>query len=256
MKRIYRRVAVRSRQAYRFSRLGLNLFSGSVFIQSCHQFPGISQINKRQLNDFRLFSMWVSDLSRSLNTVLHVSGEVMTGNGLFVSNHISWLDTIILNNVTPLSFIARHDLQGWPFLGTFSQRMGSVFIDRENKFKAYRSIPAIEKVLKEGKSVHLFPESTTSDGADVLPFFPMFYEAAVRVGCKVQPISIRYTDSAGNLLREPAFINEDTFMDTMKRILKVDKVYAHVHFCEPLEVGDRKELCQKSRDAIVCALSV
>jgi len=256
MKRIYQNIAVRSRQAYRFSRLGLNLLSGGVFIQSCHQFPGISKIHERQLNDFRLFSAWVSDLSRSLNTTLSVSGEVMAENGLFVSNHVSWLDTIMLNNITPLSFIARHDLETWPFLGTFTKRMDSVFIDRTNKFEAYRSIPAIEAVLRRGKSVHLFPESTTSDGSSVLPFFPMFYEAAVRVGCKVQPVAIRYTDSAGNLLKEPAFINDDTFMDTMERILRVDKIYAHVHFCEPQNVLARREICRSTRDAIVRALPV
>jgi len=238
----------RARQAYRYGRLGLNLLSGSVFIQSCYQFPSVSKIEDKSLNDYRLFNVWVSDLARSMNARVHVSGEIMAGGGMFVSNHISWLDTIVLNHVLPLSFIARHDLEQWPFLGAFTRRMESVFINRSNKFHAYRSIPAIEEKLKAGFSVHLFPESTTSVGAEVLPFYPMFYEAAVRVGCSVQPVVVRYTDAKGELLPEPAYINEDTFFDTLERMLLVDRIHAHVHFLPPLPIGlGRKELSSRSR---------
>ena len=242
----------RPRQAYRFARLGANLLSGSAFIKACYQFPSISKIDDYHLNDYRIFNAWVSDLSTSMNVALHVSGKMMDEEGLFVSNHISWLDTIILNNIRPLSFIARHDLEQWPLLGTFTKRMESVFINRQSKFHAYRSIPRIEEKLNAGRSVHLFPESTTSDGSALLPFYPMFYEAAARVGCRVQPVVIQYTDSEGKLLPEAAFINNDTFLNTLSRILWVDRVHAHVHFLEPLspELLPRKTLCELSRKMI------
>jgi len=241
----------RSRRVYRYGRLGLNLLSGGAFIQSCYQFPSVSKIEGNSLNDYRLFKTWVSDLAHSMNAVVHVDGEIMVDGGMFVSNHISWLDTIILNNIKPLSFIARHDLEQWPFLGSFTRRMESVFINRENKFHAYRSIPAIEEKLKEGSSVHLFPESTTSVGSEVLPFYPMFYEAAVRVGCRVQPLVIRYTDAQGVQLPEPAYINDDSFFDTLERMLYVERIHAHVFFLPPLSEGlGRKELAFRSRAVI------
>jgi 1-acyl-sn-glycerol-3-phosphate acyltransferase len=253
---MFNAVLGRARQGLRFSRLGVNLLSGSLFIGGCYQFPRLSGIESCALNDYRLFQMWVDDLAVSMNTAVHITGERMQRSGLFVSNHISWLDTIVMNKIHPLSFIARHDLEGWPLLGTFTRRMQSVYIDRSNKFHAYRSIPRIEERLREGRSVHLFPESTTSDGSSVLPFFPMFYEAAVRVACQVQPVAIKYTDSEGRHLPEAAFINDDSFMDTMARILRVERVHAHVHFCEPLAAAhyDRKELCQRSRYDIERAL--
>jgi len=260
MKSVPKKVKASVRRAYKLSRLGGNLVSGGLFIKACYQFPKLSGIDGLSLNDYRLFKLWVSDLAHSMNTDIHVTGQVMSESGLFVSNHISWLDTIVLNDILPLSFIARHDLADWPLLGTFTSRMESVFIDRSNKFQAYRSIPAIEEKLNEGYSVHLFPESTTSDGQSVLPFYNMFYEAVLRVRRPVQPVVIRYSDGNGVFLPEPAYINDDTFFDTLGRILGVKRVHAHVHFCEPISVQDaqgmgRKALCQTSRGVIANKLT-
>lgn len=245
-------LGARSRQTYRFGRLGGNLLAGSALIASCYRFPSISKINERYLGDYRLFARWVEDLVASMNTELHVSGDKLNEAGFYVSNHISWLDTILLSHIQPISFIARHDLEHWPLLGTFTKRMQSVYIDRSNKFQAYRSIPALEARLREGRSVHVFPESTTSDGLQVLPFYPMFYEAAVRTGTKVQAVAIQYTDAQGTSLTEPAFINEDSFFDTLERVLKVKKVHAHYHFLPPLcaKQHSRKSLCQITKQQI------
>jgi len=245
----------RARKSYKLARLGGNLLSGGAFIRTCYQFPSFSKIDDFSLNDYRLFKLWVSDLVHSMNTDVCVTGQVMAESGLFVSNHISWLDTIILNDIQALSFIARHDLADWPLLGTFTKRMDSIYINRSNKFQAYRSIPAIEEKLNDGHSVHLFPESTTSDGWQVLPFYSMFYEAALRSNKPVQPVLIRYTDGCGNFLPEPAFINDDTFFDTLSRILGVKRVRAHVHFCEPISAQEvqclgRKNLSRTSKAII------
>tara|TARA_R110002167_G_scaffold52760_6_gene151992 strand:+ start:1828 stop:2607 length:780 start_codon:yes stop_codon:yes gene_type:complete len=252
MKKILDKVSVKSKQVYRFARLGGNLVAGSAFISSCYRFPKISKIDQHYLGDYRLFARWVEDLTYSMNTQLQVTGEIMSESGFFVSNHISWLDTIILSHIQPISFIARHDLEHWPLLGTFTKRMQSVYIDRSNKFHAYRSIPALEERMREGRSVHVFPESTTSDGTKVLPFHPMFYEAAVRTGKKVQAVAIQYKDEYGLPISEPAYINDDSFLDTLERILKVKRVYAHCHFFEPLDAASlgRKELSRLTRGQI------
>jgi 1-acyl-sn-glycerol-3-phosphate acyltransferase len=242
----------KARQGLRVGRFGLNLLAGGTFIKACHSMPRISKIDSRHLNDYALFRLWVEDLVRSTNVIMSVHGEPPLEHGLFVSNHISWLDTIMLNNVKPLSFIARHDLIGWPFIGTFTQRMHSVFVDRTNKFQAYRSIPRIEERLLEGRSVVVFPESTTSDGRDVLPFYPMFYEAAVRTKLPVQPVAILYFDERGNRITEPAFIDDDSFIDTLMRLYAVNKVHAELHFLEALDSTKmgRKELCARSAEQI------
>jgi 1-acyl-sn-glycerol-3-phosphate acyltransferase len=250
-------IKARAHQGVRFSRLGVNLLSGSAFIGACYRFPSISKIAENELNDYRLFTYWVKDLVHSMNSSVIVDGKPMDESGLFVSNHISWLDTIVFNHIRPSGFIARHDLEHWPLLGTFTKRMGSIYIDRTNKFQAYRCIPRIEERLEQGGSVHLFPESTTSVGSHVLPFFPMFYEAAVRVGRPVQPVALRYTDEHGEPISEPAFIDDDSFMDTLERMMRIKRIYANVSYCSPLDSGlGRKELAKISREVICGELGV
>lgn len=245
------------RRAKRYSRLALNLLGGSLIVESCYRLPRLSRIHERTLNDVGLFRQWVDDLAYSLNIELHVYGEIMPEHGLFVSNHVSWIDTVLMNKIKQVSFVARHDLEHWPALGTFTKRMQTVYIDRSNKRQAYRSIPKLEERLTEGRSVHFFPESTTSDGTSIMHFYPMFFEAAVRTQRPVQPVLVRYTDKQMNPLVEAAYIGDDSFGDTLARILHVDKVHAHYYFLPVLDprTMDRKELARQSRASIESCLA-
>ncbi|MFE9222566.1 1-acyl-sn-glycerol-3-phosphate acyltransferase [Streptomyces lavendulae] len=49
---------------------------------------------------------------------------------LVVANHMSWVDPLALVSVEPGSVLARHDVGGWPVIGTLARRAGTVFIDR------------------------------------------------------------------------------------------------------------------------------
>jgi len=250
-------VVSRLRVPPRVGRLGMNILGGATFIESCYRFPRFSKIERKELNDFRPFRFWVKDLVSSLNVDLTISGTPVKQGNLFLANHVSWVDTVILNHAEPFAFVSRHDVEDWPAIGTFTKRMGSVYVDRSNKFQAYRSIPALEEKLNSGRSVLVFPESTTSDGTGLLPFYGMFVEAAVRVGCLVQPVALRYTDKEGNVMREAAYAGDDSFGETLVRILKQRKVYAHVEFLEPIDASkyDRKQLLQMSREQIERALA-
>lgn len=243
------------RTSLRYGRLGANLLGGGALISAIHRFPSLSGIRDLHLNDYPAFRFWVEDLVRSLNTRLFVQGEPVQ-HALFASNHISWLDTVILNHAKPVSFLARHDLVEWPLIGTFTRRMHSVYVDRTNKFTAYRSLNNIVDRLNEGRSVVFFPESTTSNGSALLHFHPMFFEAAVRTGVPVQPVAIRYKDNLGNYTADPAFIDDDSFVDTMSRLIAQKKVRAELVFLEPVDAKgmNRKELCWETRKRIGQAL--
>lgn len=240
----------------RLGRLGVNLLGGATLIESCYRFPNLSAIHDRQLNDLAPFRHWVQDLVTSLNIRLDVIGDPIDQGNLFVSNHVSWADTVVLNHAAPMSFISRHDVEEWPLIGTFTQRMGSFYVDRDNKFHAYRSLPNIVDRLKEGRSVLVFPESTTSTGETLLPFYGMFLESAVRAQCYVQPVALKYMDKNGRLLREAAYAGDDSFGETLMRLLKQSKVHAQLEFLEPIDARahDRKQILELSRARIHRAL--
>ena len=114
---------------------------------------------------------------------------------LFISNHSSWLDIVALSSVVPVSFIAKHEVAGWPFFGWLAKLQRTVFVERKlARTVAHRD--EIQARLAAGDNLVLFPEGTSNDGNRVLPFKTAFFAVAERApigSLTVQPISIAYT---------------------------------------------------------------
>jgi 1-acyl-sn-glycerol-3-phosphate acyltransferase len=111
---------------------------------------------------------------------------------LIASNHISWLDIVILSATAPVSFIAKRDVASWPFFGTLARLQRTVFVDRERRQATGEARDNIRARLQAGEILVLFPEGTSSDGRHVLPFKSSFFGAADIEGVAVQPISLAY----------------------------------------------------------------
>ena len=89
---------------------------------------------------------------------------------LLVSNHISWLDIHVLNAIRPVTFVAKADVSSWPIFGYLAQIIGTIFIKRERLSDIKKVIQAIKKEIKSLGVVAIFPEGTSSDGQQILPF--------------------------------------------------------------------------------------
>ncbi len=120
---------------------------------------------------------------------------------LFTVNHSSWLDIIVLSSVIPGSFVAKQEVASWPGIGLLAKLQRSVFIVR----KAHHSIRHRNEMiarLELGDNLILFPEGTSSNGHQVLPFKSSFLGVAERpingAPLTVQPVSVAYT-KLGNL---------------------------------------------------------
>jgi lyso-ornithine lipid O-acyltransferase len=130
---------------------------------------------------------------RILGVRVHVDGEALkTGPAMLAANHVSWLDIVILSSVAPLSFIAKRDVNGWPFFGSLARLQRTVFVDRERRSSTGASRDEIASRLNDGDILVLFAEGTSGDGARVLPFKSAYFAAAKALGVAVQPVSIAY----------------------------------------------------------------
>lgn len=111
---------------------------------------------------------------------------------LIVSNHVSWLDIVVLSAVAPVSFVAKREVGSWPFFGTLARLQRTVFIDRDRRHATGSSRAGMQARLLGGDILVLFPEGTSSDGRRILPFRSSFFGAADIEGVLVQPVSIAY----------------------------------------------------------------
>ena len=105
---------------------------------------------------------------------------------------MSWLDIVVLSAVAPVSFVAKKEVDAWPFFGSLARLQRTVFVDRDRRHATGNSRDDMRERLKAGDILVLFPEGTSSDGRSVLPFKSSFFGAAEIEGVLVQPVSIAY----------------------------------------------------------------
>jgi len=118
------------------------------------------------------------------------------GSVLFVSNHSSWLDIVVLGATLEASFVAKREVGEWPVVRTMARLGRTVFVSRA-RTQTKGEAGAIRDRLAEGDNIILFPEGTTSDGTRVLPFRSAFLAVADHARL-VQPVSIVF-DRLGGL---------------------------------------------------------
>ena len=89
---------------------------------------------------------------------------------LFVSNHVSWVDIVVIGSITPVAFVAKREVASWPLVGVTAKMQRTVFVDRGRRHQTGDAVSEIAKRVASGTSVVLFAEGTSSDGNRVLPF--------------------------------------------------------------------------------------
>ena len=130
---------------------------------------------------------------RILGIRVEVAGRPpVKGPLLIVSNHVSWLDIVVLSAMAPVSFVAKQEVASWPFFGSLARLQRTVFVDRGRRHATGDARDGMRERLKAGDILVLFPEGTSSDGRHVLPFKSSFFGAAEFEGVLVQPVSIVY----------------------------------------------------------------
>ncbi|KMN81716.1 MULTISPECIES: lysophospholipid acyltransferase family protein [Chromobacterium] len=180
-------------------------------------------------------------------------------NTLLVANHISWLDIFVLNSCTVSRFVAKRELRSWPVLGWLAHLGGTLFIDRSKRKDASRVYKALAHAMENGACMAVFPESTTSDGLNLLPFKASLFEAALLSRGTVQPVGLRYYDADGEQTLVPAFIGELTFLQSVRKVLAMPAMEVEVSYGQPLKAWEngldtRFALAQQAQQEVARAL--
>lgn len=186
---------------------------------------------------------------------LRVLGQpVSSGPALMVANHISWLDILVIHAARHCRFVSKSDVRDWPLVGMLATGAGTLYIERTNRRDALRMVKDMADAMKNGDVVAIFPEGTTSDGRELLPFHANLIEAAVQAGAPVQPLSLKFIDAlTGQISFGPCYIGDDTLIGSMWRTLKSSRIEAVVHFGELQEANgrDRRVWAQDLRREII-----
>jgi 1-acyl-sn-glycerol-3-phosphate acyltransferase len=186
---------------------------------------------------------------------LRVLGQpVVNGPTLMVANHISWLDILVIHAARHCRFVSKSDIRDWPLVGMLATGAGTLYIERTSRKDALRMVKDMADAMGNGDVVAVFPEGTTSDGREMLPFHANLIQAAILADAPVQPMSIKFTDAqTGALSFAPCYIGDDTLIGSMWRTLKSNRIEAVVHFGQPQAANgrDRRVWARDLREEVI-----
>ncbi len=177
-------------------------------------------------------------------------------HGLIVTNHISWLDVFVLNAVVPMRFVAKSEVRRWPFIGWLCARAQTLFIERGKARSAARINMQMVELLQCGECLAVFPEGTTTDGAQVAHFHSSLLQPAIDAKAQVHPIAIRYQDAHGTHSSAAAYIDALSFGESLWNILSTPELHVRLIATPPLDACtmDRRSLTQAAHARISDAL--
>ena len=180
---------------------------------------------------------------------------------MLVANHSSYLDIFVLGSIVPLSFTPKREIRSWPVIGFLCVLADCVFLERKPA-DMQRAQAEMEEKLQMGKVITLFPEGTTGDGFNVMPFKSGFLSLSENHQLPVQPVVIAYTHIGDVPLsaatrEQVAWIGEASFVTHFMRLLKFPCVRVTAKFYdieEAHEHEDRKALTKACEETIRAGL--
>ncbi|HJV48012.1 MAG TPA: lysophospholipid acyltransferase family protein [Geothrix sp.] len=133
---------------------------------------------------------WAGRLLPALGVEVAVHGRPRTDLPLWVANHLSWVDPLVLMSLRPMGTIAKGEVAGYPLIGRWAQKSGIHFVDREDPLSRAAALAGFRSSLKQGRDMLLFPEGTTTRGERLADFYEGGLRLAFELGLPAQPLRI------------------------------------------------------------------
>lgn len=182
-------------------------------------------------------------------------GEPLPDAVLCVANHISWLDIALMDSQRPVSFVAKSEIAGWPFVGWLAARAGTIFHRRGSADSLNVVMGRVVDRLRTGEAVGVFPEGGSGHGHKVGVFHARIFQTALDASVPVQPVALLYGNDGLQDPRVPFGVGESFFANVL-RLLGGPGMDAEVHFLTavPPTPDARRRMAEDSRARIVQTL--
>lgn len=236
------------RACWKLTRVAAHMIRGLATVTFV--FPKLNQ--KQQVQ--RIQSWALALLSYSAIEFEVVGNPIMAAPALLAANHVSWLDVYVLLATCPCRFVAKSEVRQWPLISNLAAATGTLFISRQSPRDAVRVVHQMTEHLRQGDTLAIFPEGTTSNGLQVLPFHANLFQSAISAEVPVQAVALQYQDAGTQQPSlAPCYIDDDTLFGSIWRTLTAPPLRAKLSFSEPVPAQgfDRRRLAGDVRESIV-----
>jgi len=197
--------------------------------------------------------LWVRPTCRILGLTIVRSGPLPPRGTLVVANHVGYLDILALATQMDTRFIAKSEIAQWPLLGRLIRDAGTIFIHRQRLKDLPRVIADMHDRLAAGDRVTWFPEGTSTDGRDVLPFKSALLQTAITRDIPIHTVSLSFEAPPGVCPHERLCWHGTTSLAPhLWRLAQVLNYRMTLTFADrAVYQRDRKALARATRESVV-----
>lgn len=230
-------------------RAWVRLAGVAAWLLICLPAHGLSRLLGRKSGWRRRF---LGAAARIMGMDVRIKGHPIHHNVLYIANHVSWLDILVLAGASGSAFVAKAEMADWPLIGWLCRLNNTVFVAREARLDVAAQAAALADALATGEPVTLFPEGTTGDGLALLPFRSSLVAVVSPPppGIAIQPVAIDY----GGAVPDIAWVGDEPIGRNALRLLsRPGRTPVTLWFMPPLDHADfpdRKAITAHSRAAI------
>ena len=164
-------------------------------------------------------------------------------NYFMVCNHMSYFDILVLSSIQPAVFVTSVEMEKTFFLGDMAKLGGSFFVNRVNRRKMKEEVAALESLLKDKFNVFIFPEGTSTDGSEILPFKKSLFRVPFQTQFPILPICLKYRSIDGKPFSKEncdkiCWYDDMTFGPHFLQLMGIKEVLVDVHYLNPLDPKD------------------
>lgn len=204
--------------------------------------------------------VWSKRLLSILSVSLHEDNvpRKLPERCMLALNHISWVDIFVIDSRFPATFIAKSEVRRWPMVGWLCTLVGTLYIERGRRSAARHARRAITLELERGTLIAVCPEGTTTFGRSLERFHAALFQPAVDAAATVQPVALRYLDTAGRHTDAAGYVGETSLIESVWSIVSTRHIVAKLSFLAPIPVRGhtRRSLAEKAEAAIAASLGV
>ncbi len=182
---------------------------------------------------------WSILMMRVLGVKITKQGKSEYKNVLYLSNHRSYIDPIAKFRHFDALVLAKAEVRSWPVIGYGCSISGVHFVKREERTSRVNARKTIADTIKNGHSILIYPEGTTTDLPKALPFKPSIFRMAAENEVRIVPIAIEYQDP------KDAWIGDATFIPHFFQVFAKREVVCKIHYGAPLWDSDGAVLREK-----------
>lgn len=239
---------------YQISRYALQAFSNQIVNRKNDTLKRRRALEITADNSARVLKR----LNVQINT--HQSQENLFDRNYFmVCNHMSYLDILVLSSIQPAVFVTSVEMEKTFFLGDMAKLGGSFFVDRVNRRKMKAEVQALVDILKNNFNVFIFPEGTSTNGGEILPFKKSLFRVPFQTEYPILPICLKYRSINGepfslNNCDRVCWYDDMTFAPHFLQLMGLRELIVDVHYLDPLDpknFENHGELAQAAREQIV-----